>query len=60
MFCRNPHERFILSETSIFTISDGDANGIDGKSIVNFGLQIENGKGYLSNFERVFANRYLL
>lgn len=41
-------------------ISDDDVYGAVGKSTVNLGLQIENGKGYLSNFENVFANRYLL
>lgn len=54
MFCRNPHERFIRSETSVFMISDeGVVNGMDGKSTVSFGLQIKNGKGkkLLSNFE---------
>jgi hypothetical protein len=30
------------SETSVLMISDDDVNGIDGKSTVNFGLQIEN------------------
>lgn len=31
------------SETSVFMISDDDdVNGIDGKSTVNFGLQIKN------------------
>lgn len=30
------------SETSVFIISDDDVNGIDGKSTVNFGLQIKN------------------
>lgn len=34
-------------------ISDGDVYGAVDKSTVNFGLQIENGKGYLSNFENV-------
>ena len=33
------------SETSILTISDGDVNGKVGKSTVNFGLQVKNGKG---------------
>lgn len=32
------------SETSVFMISDGDDDdGLNGKSTVNFGLQIENG-----------------
>ena len=45
VFCRKPHDRFIRSETSVFIISDDDddVNGIDGKSTVNFGLQIKNG-----------------
>lgn len=42
VFCRKPHERFMRSETSVLTISDGDVNGI---STVNFGLEIENMKG---------------
>lgn len=40
-----PHDRFMRSETSVFMISDDDdddVNGIDGKSTVNFGLQIKN------------------
>lgn len=32
------------SETSVFTISDGDVNGTVGKSTVSFGLENENGK----------------
>lgn len=61
MFCLKPHERFNRSETSVFMISDGVVIGtIVGKSTVNFGLQIENVKGYLNNFEKGFANRYLL
>lgn len=42
VFCLRPHERFMRSETSVLMISDDDVNGIDGKSTVNFGLQIEN------------------
>ena len=43
VFCLKPHDRFIRSETSVFMISDDDdVNGIDDKSTVNFGLQIEN------------------
>jgi hypothetical protein len=58
VFCRNPHERFIRSETSVLIISDeGVVNGMDGKSTVSFGLQIKNGKRkkeLLSNFENNF------
>ena len=46
-----PHERFIRSETSVFTISDDDVNGTVGKSTLSFGLQNENSKR-LSNFEK--------
>lgn len=44
VFCLKPHDRFMRSETSVFMISDDDdVNGIDGKSTVNFGLEIKNG-----------------
>jgi hypothetical protein len=32
---------------------DDDADGVDGILTVSFGLQIENGKGILSNFENI-------
>lgn len=61
VFCLSPHERFIRSETSVFMISEGDVSGAAVISTVSFGLQIENGKGYLSQFGKCFcANRYLL
>lgn len=61
VFCRNPHDRFIRSETSETSADDGDddVNGIVGKSIVNFGLQIENERKKLSNFENIFSANFL-